>query len=82
MSTAYQAGKKDGDGSTGWLHTMGNPKWHYSCLASPSAMIHLMGSGACAQAWGVPSDGPAWEQACSDYDRGVRDALLEGGLKP
>lgn len=35
------------------------------------ATIDAVGSAHCAEAWGVPDEGPQWEAACSDYNRGV-----------
>lgn len=35
------------------------------------ATINAMGTAACAKAWGVPAEGPDWEQACAKYNAGA-----------
>jgi hypothetical protein len=75
VSQAYKAGQRDGadwelDGFKSVSAAVKSSGWD-------DATINAMGARACAKAWGVSSDeGPEWEQACSDYERGVRDAIL------
>jgi hypothetical protein len=42
-----------------------------------AATINAMGREWCAEAWGVPDEGPDWERACDEYEQGVQASLTE-----
>lgn len=36
-----------------------------------SATINAVGRSKCAEKWGVSEEGPEWDQACHEYNRGA-----------
>lgn len=69
-SKAYQDGLKDGlrwdlDGFASADHIRATP------FGWDEATIDANGVDFCANLWGVPNEGYAWEQACRDYNAGA-----------
>lgn len=83
QTNAYKAGLSDG---LAWdLSDFGS--WEdveRSREGWDAATINALGSDACARRWGVRAEGPEWECACGDYNRGAYEGATarEGRTGP